>query len=495
MARQRSGGVGRARRFAAIATAEPPAGGEVVMRRAVVLGGSIAGMLAARVLSDHATEVVVLERDPLDPLDAAEARAGAPQGAQVHALLEAGLRQVDRWYPGLSDELVAAGAGRAVGDSSLMYVDGVRKVAVPDVESICVSRQFLEARIRRRTLERGTIRVVHGRATGIRIVADRVDGVTYRPAGGPSEGGAAGTEGPGLPGGGADVADVVLEADLVVDAMGRSSRLGDWLERAGRQRPPVRRMHVDLNYATALFRRGAELPGVVAAVSYATPTAAGARDSIAMVAIEDNRWMVVLANYADNRPGRDEDDFVARAGACLPLFREAVTRERMIGTVTRFRQAESMRRDFHRMDRPPAGLVAVGDAVASFNPVYGQGMTSAMLHASCLSVWLRRGGAPRRPAREFFELVRLVVDAAWQTSTSADLSLPHVTGPYPRGYRLAARLGDLVVRASVTDVEINRRFLRVTHMREHPSLLARPGTLLRAAHVVRAQGRAAAGPG
>jgi 2-polyprenyl-6-methoxyphenol hydroxylase-like FAD-dependent oxidoreductase len=166
----------------------------------------------------------------------------------------------------------------------------------------------------------------------------------------------------------------------------------------------------------------------------------------------------------------------------------------MVGPVVTYRQADARRRDFHALRRLPAGLVAVGDAVASFNPVYGQGMSSAALHASCLSAYLRSSASPSEPARDYFRLVRLVVDAAWQTSTTNDLALPHVDGPYPRGYRVAHRISDLILRASVTDAEINRRFLQVTHMRTHPNTLIRPGLLLRAARAARAPGSTAGTP-
>jgi 2-polyprenyl-6-methoxyphenol hydroxylase-like FAD-dependent oxidoreductase len=157
----------------------------------------------------------------------------------------------------------------------------------------------------------------------------------------------------------------------------------------------------------------------------------------------------------------------------------------MVREPATYHQADSRRRDFHRLDRFPAGLLVVGDALASFNPVYGQGMTSAALQACCLSTYLRSNASVREPAWDYFRRAGVAVDAAWQSSTFADLALPHVTGPYPRGYRIAQRLSDLIVRASITDVEINRRFLDVVHMREHPNTLMRPGTLLRATRVVR----------
>jgi 2-polyprenyl-6-methoxyphenol hydroxylase-like FAD-dependent oxidoreductase len=152
----------------------------------------------------------------------------------------------------------------------------------------------------------------------------------------------------------------------------------------------------------------------------------------------------------------------------------------LLGDVMTYHQADSRRRDYDTLERFPARLIVAGDAIASFNPVYGQGMTSAALHASCLSAYLRSGADLDQPARAYFADVRVVVDAAWRVSTFADLELPHVDGPYPRGYRLVKWISGLVFQAAATDPEINVRFSRVTTMLDHPTALARPQTVLRA---------------
>jgi len=472
------------RRFAEICTAEPPTEARILLRRAVVLGGSVAGLFAARVLSDHAEEVVILERDELDTADVSGARPGAPQGLQVHALLQAGRIQLDRWFPGFSAELVEAGATMGAGDATVTYVDGVRKSPPPDVSNLCSSRLLLEGHLRRRVLGLDNVRAVRGRADGLIISAGKVGGVRHVRV---ESTGDAAADGGAVKA--ASASGQVLEADFVVDAMGRSSRLSDWLEQAGWPRPAMRRMQVDLNYATAVFRRGDELPTMTSAVSFQTPQSTFSRTTAAMVSVEGGRRMVVLAGYSDNRPSRDPEEFRRQCCEQPREFAEIAERCEMIGPILTYRQADSRRRDFHKLDRLPGGLVAAGDAVSSFNPVYGQGMTSGALHASCLSEYLRSGASPTAPARSYFADVRIVVDAAWQTSTLADLGLPHVTGPYPRGYRIMTWLSGLVANASVTDAEINRQLMQVTNMLVHPNALATPGMLLRSVRAVRGQAR------
>ncbi|MEE6257858.1 FAD-dependent oxidoreductase [Plantactinospora sonchi] len=453
------------RLFAQIATAEPPAETKVIMRRAVVLGGSIAGLMAARVLSDHAEEVLIVERDPSDVDNGP--RPGVPQGSQVHALLPAGQMQLERWFPGIAEEAFALGAPLPASDdvTAKIYINGVLGLPPrpgPSGPGLITTRPFLEALVRRRTLEIDNIRMVYGRAEGLVFTDQRVAGARYVPEGG--------TE------------SVVEPADLVVDAMGRSSRLSDWLAENGWPKPPMQRMPIRLNYATALYQRDEKVSDTWVVV-YHTMAGQGRTARIGGInSVEGDRWLMLVAGYDDDRPSRDVADFTARCREQYPeMFGAIAERAELLGGVTTYHQADSRRRDFHKLDRLPAGLVAAGDAVASFNPVYGQGMTSAMLHASCLSAYLRSDPRPHEaPARAYFDQVRVVVDAAWQVSTSADIELPHVDGPYPRGYKITKWFGDLVFRASQTDPVLSARLNRVTTMLDHPTSLSQPSTLLRA---------------
>ena len=453
--------------FAQISDALPPARGGISLRRAVVLGGSVAGLMAARVLSEHAEEVVIVERD--GTAGTGGPRPGVPQGSQVHALLPAGVVQLERWFPGFAAEAVAAGAVTPPRDGSRewFYTDGRRWVTAPidqDWTVLVSTRPFLEALIHRRTLAVGNIRRVTGLAEGLDFDGDRVVGARYTPLGSDQQ--------------------VTLEAELVVDAMGRSSRLGDWLDESGWERPPMRRMPIKLNYATSVFQHDGAVSEAWNVVSTAAADpAAGSPPRIGgVILVEDHRWMVLVAGYADDRPSRDAVEFGRRCREDFPqVFGDIAERAKQVSEVVTYHQADSRRRDFHELRRFPAGLVATGDAVASFNPVYGQGMTSAMLHASCLSAYLHAPHTSlREPASGYFEQVKVVVDAAWQVSTFADLELPHVDGPYPRGYRLIRWVGRLLFELAVTDAVISERVARTTTMLAHPDSLASPRLLARA---------------
>jgi 2-polyprenyl-6-methoxyphenol hydroxylase-like FAD-dependent oxidoreductase len=444
-----------ARVFARLSDPNPPAVTPVVLDTAVVLGGSIAGLLAARVLSDHAATVIVIDRD--DPGASAEPRPGVPQGSQIHALLPGGLVQLERWFPGFTEQTLAAGACPAPVSVRRTYINGVRKVRGSQATMLTGSRPFLEAQIRRHTLALPNIKTITARVTGLEFGADAVTGVRYE------SGSERGLE----------------RADFVVDAMGRSSRLSEWLAQAGWQRPAVQRMSVDLNYATALLRREGGDPDINAVVALRSPDRSADVAGAAICQVEGARWMIMMAGYVDHRPGRTADDLVRMCRTEFPPEFGEVAGKEILGDVRPYRHAENLRRDFHALARMPARLVVMGDAVASFNPVYGQGMSSAALHASCLSEYLRSDPDLSRPAREFFALQRVVVDAAWDFSTGADLALPHVDGPYPRGHRLLRWISNQIFTASVIDPELGPRFDEVAYMRKHPSSLATPGTLIR----------------
>ncbi|MFD2414931.1 FAD-dependent oxidoreductase [Amycolatopsis pigmentata] len=441
--------------FDRLSDPNPPTDTPVLFGTAIVIGSSVAGLLAARVLADHAETVIVIERD--DPGTSSEPRAGAPQGNQIHVLLPGGLRQLERWFPGFAEQALADGARPAPASIRHNYVDGVRKVSGSQAMMITGSRPFQEAQMRRHTLALPNVKAIIGRATGVQFDGDAVTGVRVQ----------------------TDGAETVERADFVVDAMGRSSRLSEWLEQGGWQRPAIRRMTVDLNYATAAFRRNGDGLDVNALLAVRSPELSADVAGVAISQIERDRWLVMAGGYAQHRPGRTTEDLITLCRTEFPPEFGQVVSNEVVEDVRTYRHADSRRRDFHLLQRMPARLVAVGDAVASFNPIYGQGMSSATLHASCLSEFLRSRPDLSKPARGFFELQKVVVDAAWSISTGADLALPHVDGPYPRFYKVLQWINGQITAASVHDSDICRRFDEVTFMLKHPSTLASPAVLLR----------------
>ncbi|MCX4681615.1 hypothetical protein OG413_41170 [Streptomyces sp. NBC_01433] len=426
--------------------------------RAVVLGGSIAGLLAARVLHEHADEVIILEPDGT----CTQPSAGAPQRSQLHALLSMGHDQLERFFPGITEQMVTDGARLGVGHQVQFYVDGQLKAPTPHARMIGATRPFIEQHVRQRVLALDNVRLLTGQAQGIRFRAERVYCVPYRnPETGQLDS---------------------LPADFVVDAMGRSSRLGRWLEREGWPAPRTERMRISLGYATARFHRGDELPETV--IAHATPGPASNYlptlcEPGALSAVEGQRWNVVIAGYDGYRPSGDPDAFRTRMLRCVEPLQQVAQRCEMDGDPTTFYVRDSQRRHFTSLPRFPGGLVVLGDALASVNPIYGQGMSMVTLQAAALARYLTSATPAHRPAYRYFRRSATVVTAAWQLSTTADLAQPHVTGPYPFGYPLLRWAADQVTRASIIDPRINSTYMDVVHMRRHPRALTSPRVLLR----------------
>jgi 2-polyprenyl-6-methoxyphenol hydroxylase-like FAD-dependent oxidoreductase len=427
---------------------DPPGQAPVRLDRALVLGGSIAGLLAARVLADHASSVVIID----------SGRSGVPQSPQVHTLLPGGRAQLERWFPGLTREARDEGAFLNGPDECAIYADQLRRIRTENSVLLTSSRPFLEAHIRRRTLALPNVAVVTGQVTGLGYDRGAVTAVRYEGAGG----------------------EIVADTDFVVDAMGRASRLSDWLERDGWERPRLERMGVGVNYATASFRRSADRPAIGAAIVRCTPRFPDQTMAFAAAnAIENGLWMVLLAGYGEDRPGRTREDFLARCAALPSVFADAASGE-LVGQIRTYRHADSRRRHFARARRLPARLVSVGDAVASFNPVFGQGMSSAALQVSCLAEYLGAGPDFAVPAHEFFALQQVVVDAAWQISTSADAARLASRRQPRLGMRLWRWLRLQVLMAGMIDEQLATRLTAVTNMTEHPRSLVTPDTALRA---------------
>jgi 2-polyprenyl-6-methoxyphenol hydroxylase-like FAD-dependent oxidoreductase len=447
----------RTRIFAEIGSDERPTGSPVTLGTVVVLGGSIAGMLAARVLADHAERVLIVERDVVAPGDTS-LRKGAPQGSQIHGLLPAGSRQLERWFPGFWAAAVADGAVPNPLRQRASYHNGARKVAALDIDVLMATRPFLESHIRRSLAAWPRVTTIAGRVTGLVFDDTAVVGVR--------------------------VGDVVHEADLVVDAMGRASKVSDWLTAAGWDAPPLTRQQTGVNYATAFFARPPEAEPM-AVLALFDARVGGDLNGAMLAAVEGDRWIVMMGGYGACRPGNTAADMIRRCREQFPAEFAEVAANTMLGEPVTYRQADSRRRDYAGAKRLPGGVVAVGDAVASFNPVYGQGMSSAALHASCLSMWLRSG----RPVRYFYDLQQLVVDAAWGLSTSSDLDRPSVNAPRPPGHRLTSWLTSRILQATVTDPVVGRSFDEVVSMVRHPADLVSMPFVTRSLWTSRGSGR------
>lgn len=435
----------------------------VTGERAVVLGASMAGLLAARVLADSYETVTVVERDalPTGPTP----RRGVPQGKLIHALLARGAKVLDELMPGILDELVADGAIRWDGDYAKLCfsVGGHRLVQSGRCPSDAMpfyfqSRPFLEWHVLRRMRDVPNITILEGHdVVSLSATPDRrrVTGV--------------------------DVVDRdsrevrMLSGDLVVDATGRGSRTPLFLEQLGYDRPPVDEVVVQLAYACQPVRIR---PGAIAENFIAVMPEHGRPRAFATVSYENDTAVFAVGDMAGHVPPDTPAgmrEFVADFVPSNVLA--AIADAEPLGPVVNYRVPSNRWRRYDKMRRLPGGLLVLGDAVCSFNPVYGQGMTVAAVEATVLRDCLRHGDGDL--ARRFFRSSAKTIRIAWQTAVGSDLALPEVDGTVPLSMRLSNAYLEQVLTASETDPTVMLQFLRVLGMLDPPTKLFSPSIMAR----------------
>ena len=213
----------------------------------------------------------------------------------------------------------------------------------------------------------------------------------------------------------------------------------------------------------------------------------------AVVAAEGDRWLVTLVGAHGEHPPADESAWRSFAASLpVPDLEHLVTSATPLSGVVAYRFPMSQRRRYERLRRFPEGYVVVGDALCSFNPIYGQGMSVAALEARALDACLREG--PAALPRRFFARVRPVVDVPWTIATGEDLRFPQVEGPRPPGFALGCAYLDRVQAAAAEDPVVCARFFEVLNLVAPPGALLSPRLAWRVLRRRPGRGGAAAHP-
>lgn len=403
-----------------------------MVTRAIVLGSGLAGTLTASVLGKFVDEVVILDRDQVP--DGPEARKGSPQSLHSHILMANGARTIDSLLPGSLDRLLAHGAHRTEVPSGLVSCSRqgwTRRMPSTQFMITC-SRPLLDWTLRSLVLEERRITLRSGvdvqglvgdatRVTGVRA-QDRVSGEVLR-----------------------------LEADFVVDATGRGSGANSWLQALGL--PAVREVKVDigLSYASRRFRAPAGAESAFPIVNVLPdPEDAEPGKGAVLLPIEDGQWLVTLTGTRGCEPPRDPEAFVAFArGMRHSVIGDLIANAEPIGPIHTTRTTVNRRRYYEELADWPEGFVALGDAAAALNPVYGHGMSVAAMSASALRDVLRSNGLALGASHAAQTAVAGAVDNAWALATGQDVFYPDVVGRRPSlGARMLRRYVNRVTKTA-----------------------------------------------
>ncbi len=451
----------------------PVSTGRKIPGQAVVLGASITGLLTARELAERFETVVIIERDRLTPNSP---RPGVPQTDHVHVLLAKGLHIMENLFPGLTQELAAAGSPAVnwTADCLMMGLGDWNPRFESGLTTRTCSRSLLEQLIRDRLQEWDNVKFMTGvtvsglvleRGSGRR---DQVTGVTVRRG----------------------QKRYTVTGELVVDATGRRSPLPQWLTEWGYELPEETVIDAKLGYASQWFEippeyhhpnRG-EQWNWKSLLIWAKPpyqTRAGV-----LYPVEGNRWVVTLSGTGGDYPTAHDQDFLKfarslRNRAIYNAIRHAVP----VSAVKLYRGTANRWRHYETMDRFPARLVTLGDGVCAFNPLYGQGMTVAALSAQRLGHWLDNTGTSDRPnltraGDRFRKSLGSVLQLPWLMATGEDLRWPTTEGPEPQWWmRLMQRYLQRVLTLTDQHPQIHDRVWHLQHMAASPWCLIHPAVL------------------
>jgi 2-polyprenyl-6-methoxyphenol hydroxylase-like FAD-dependent oxidoreductase len=425
----------------------------------LILGGSIAGLLAARVLAERFERVVVVERDPLPQIG--EHRRGVPHGRHLHGLHPRGREILDELFPGFTETLIADGAVGCdiLGDLRWQLSGQQLRQAAIGLPALFASRPFLEGHVRAMVQRLPAVRILERRSIcGLTTTPDRktITGAEVRPAAG------------GEP--------ERIAASLVLDATGRGSRTPVWLGELGYPQPAQDRVEIGLGYATRTYRLR---PDAMAGDQMILTAATLANPRTGVLAVtEGGRHMLTIAGIGGDHPPADPAGFDAFVAA-LPTadIAAAIAGAQPLDNPVPFRFPASVRHRYERLTRFPAGLLVIGDAVCSFNPVYGQGITVAAVQAMTLRRLLTRPAVP--DARRYFRAIAAAIDVPWDIAVGADLAFPQIPGPRPAKVRLVNAYLPRLHAAAARDDTLAAALVRVIGLKDRPQTLLRPDRVIR----------------
>ncbi|WP_445169192.1 FAD-dependent oxidoreductase [Mycolicibacterium sp. Dal123E01] len=409
-------------------------------QHAVVVGASIAGLCAARVLSDHCDQVTVYERDVLP--DSPAHRSAVPQDRHVHILMARGANEFESLFPGLLDDMVAAGVPKlenqpdSIHFGAAGHVLGTAHTLRREFTAYVPSRKQLEWQIRRHAAALPNVEIVRCDVNAPRFDEERraVTGVVLS----------------------ADGKREYVAADLVVDASGRGTRLPAWLYEWGFARPQEQTVDVGIGYATQQLR----IPdGLIAEKVVVAGVSKTQQAGLGMLFYEDGTWGLTTFTVGHTMAPQTFAAMCAVADEVLPAtLAAAIRRAEPLGDIAFHRYPVSRWRRYDKLESFPAGIVPFGDAVVSFNPTYGQGMTMTALQAGHLRRLLASGS--RHLAYDLCRATAKTTYPVWTMNAIGDLVLHGTDGPAPWWYRPVGLLFDQFLGAAESDPVLAEWFLR-----------------------------------
>jgi 2-polyprenyl-6-methoxyphenol hydroxylase-like FAD-dependent oxidoreductase len=407
---------------------------------AIVVGASIAGLLAAHVLTRHFNKVILIDRDELD-MQTRE-RRGVPQGSHAHILHSSGLAVFESYFPGFTEQMVSNGAQPIEALVDGIAVMGGQRLArrKSGLHTIFCTRPLLEMHVRRRVLAGQTILLKAGCSASLIGDANQISGVMLSHR--------------------SRATEEFFKADLVVDASGRGTRTRAWMRSVGLPSAPEERIKIDVTYTTGVYQRDDKLlEGEPVLLVSATPPN---RRCGGVIAQEGGRYKVTIAGYLGEKAGATHEAMLEFAkGMPSQEIADFLARATPIGEPIVTTYPASVRSRYERLKLFPRNLLVVGDALCSFNPIFGQGMSVAALEAKLLD---RQFDLGCFSPTNFFRAAAKIVDAPWNIVATSDLQFEGVQGDRGIGFALLSTLLPRLITAASRNSEVALSLIRVLQL-------------------------------
>jgi 2-polyprenyl-6-methoxyphenol hydroxylase-like FAD-dependent oxidoreductase len=427
-------------------------------KRAIVIGGSIAGKLSARVLSDFFEEVIVLEKDQKN--DSIAIRKGVPQGSQGHVLLKSGEELLEELFPGIIAEMVKEGS--TVSDFArdlVWFHHGCRKVSFDSGLSIIQqSRSFLEWHIQKRLETIPNIDFRYGITVKKLLLKDNkeISGITLEKQ---------------------DGRQMNLSGDLVIDASGAASLTPKWLEELGFKKPKKTEVKIDLFYASMIFGKlAARASNWHSLLVYPNPPKQSKGGTISP--IEGDCHLVTLLGYGVEHLPSDHSAFLQYAkNLDQPDLYEAIKTAVPESGIQMYRFPALRRYHFDKMKQFPAGLLVIGDSICRIDPVFAQGMSIAAMEAVVLRKMLKSSRTKEKLTNDFHRKISKIIEIPWLIALTEDFRFQHTSGKKPFGLSILQMYVKNVVLACSHNEKVYSQFMNVLHLKAHPVSLFKPAIL------------------
>lgn len=425
------------------------------MEKAIIIGGGISGKLAGRVLSDVYKEVIILERDsePEEPLS----RKGAPQGEHLHALLHAGEYGLEELFPGITEKFYDSGAVKINSTIDLSWFHhGSWKIRYDGGYSTTLqTRPHLEWHIEQYLKKIPNV-VFHYNQVVQDFLYDETENRII----------------------GVQLKDGSLTADIVVDASGVSSLSPIWLTKRGIQ-VPDEKVDIHLSYISKQFQL-AENHDKDWKIKMVYPNPPHEKIGGTISSVEENRYIVTIMGYhnaINDKEVLQSDNGFLELTKKLPRqdIYEAIKNATPITKTALYRIPQIVWRRFDKTENLPDGIVLIGDTICRIDPVFGQGMSIAILEALALQRLLQtHNGDLHKVPKAFHSKAAKIISPIWNMVITEDFRYSATTGKRPLGLFIQQWYAKKIFLLSSQNIEVYDAFVKVMNLVRPISSLMTP---------------------